>query len=89
MQVDTIEQRSGYLGLIVCRTPRGAGARQRWIAEMPASAGVHRGNQLDARWKGHVRVGPGDADHPCLKRLTQRIENRTLEFQHFGAEGTG
>ena len=53
---------------------------------MPATARVHRRDQLHPRRKGDVGVGPRDADHPRLQRLAQRIEHAALEFRKFVEE---
>lgn len=50
---------------------------------MSAAAWVHRRDQLDARGKAHMRVGPRDADGAGLQRLAQRIEHRALELRQF------
>ena len=80
MQVDAVEQRPRDLGLIVGGAARRPRAGQRRIAEMPAPARVHRGDELDPRREGHMRIGAGNADHPRLERLAQRIEHGALEF---------
>lgn len=53
---------------------------------MSASARVHRGDQLDAGWKRHVRIGARNADRTGLERLAQRIEHRALKFREFVEE---
>src|SRR5678816_4283618 len=53
---------------------------------MPASAWVHRRDQLDARGKGDVRVRPRNAYIAGFKRLAERIEHLPLEFRKFVEE---
>ena len=80
MQIDSVEQGAGDARLIVSGASRRPAAGQRGIAEVTASAGVHRGDQLDPCWKCDVRVRPGDADVSGFERLPQRIEHRPLEL---------
>ena len=47
---------------------------------MAATARVHRRDELHARRKGDVRVGPGNTDIACLEWLPKRIQNTALEF---------
>ena len=59
------------LRLIIGGAARRAAARQRRIAEMAATARVHRRDHLNPRRKGDVRIGPGNADRPGFERLAK------------------
>lgn len=83
VQVDAVEERPGELGLIIRRAARRAGAGERGVAEVPAAAWVHRGDQLHARGVGDMKRGARDADFAGFERLTQRIECLALELRQF------
>src|SRR5687768_11052047 len=57
MKVDPVEQRARYLRLIICGATRRARAGERRIAEMTATAGVHRRHELNARGKSDMGIG--------------------------------
>jgi hypothetical protein len=81
MEVDAIEKRPGDPRLIIGGALRGTAAGKRRIAEMPASAWVHRCHELNACGKCHMRIGSGDADIARLERLSERIEYGALKFR--------
>ncbi len=80
MQVDPVEQWSRHPGLIIGGAARRAAAGERGVAKMAAAARVHRGDQLDSRGEGDVRIGTRDADLAGFERLAQAVEHRSLEF---------
>lgn len=85
VEIDTVEQRTGNLALIIGGAARGAAARERGIAEMAAAARVHCRHQLHPRGKGDVGIGARDVDLSGFKRLSQGIQHGPLEFQHYVA----
>ena len=53
---------------------------------MAAAAGIHRGDELEARGIAHMRVGAGDRDASGLDRLAQRLQGRALELRQLVEE---
>src|SRR3546814_16780087 len=54
--------------------------------QMPATARVHGGDELEARRVGHMGVGARHHHAPGLDRLAQRLQGGTLEFRQLVEE---
>jgi len=88
MQVDAIEQWSGYARLVIgaaaCVRPAPAG--EPWLIGFAAAARVHRRDQHETRWIGDAVIGARDRHLAAFERLAQRIERLRLEFREFVKE---
>jgi hypothetical protein len=71
MQVDAIEQRSGYAGLILGSAPRvgAAPAGKARLVGFAATARIHRRHQHEAGRISDAVIGTGDRDFSAFKRL--------------------
>lgn len=56
------------------------------IVSAPATAGVHRRNELEACGIGDAVIGARDHHFAAFHRLAQRIEHLRLEFRKFVEE---
>ena len=83
MQVDPVQHRPGNLALVIGGAFRRPAAGKGRIAQMPAAAGVHGGDQLDPCRKADMSIRPRDIDAPGFQWLTQRIENGALKLRQF------
>lgn len=80
VQVDAVQQRAGELSPVALDLLRGAPAAAAGVPEKAARAGVHGGDQLEARRKTHGVAGPGDDDMPALQRLAQHLQDLAIEL---------
>src|ERR1700691_1949196 len=53
---------------------------------MPATAGVHRRDELKARRIADAVISPGDSHFASFERLAQTVEHLRLEFRQFVEE---
>src|SRR4051794_9659091 len=86
MKADAANHRPGDPRLKATGAARRAAAGERRIAEMAATARVHRRDELHPRGEGYVRVGARDADVAGLQRLAQRIKHGALKFRQLVEE---
>ena len=88
VQIDAVHQRSGNARLVV----RGAARVGPAVAGEPrlvgasAAAGIHGGDQHQARRIGHAVIGARDQHFAGLDRLAQRIEHVRLELRELVQE---
>src|SRR6516164_4824265 len=78
MKIDAVEQRTREPRLVLFCAARGPAAGR--FCEMPATARVHRRDQLEPRGVGDVPLGAGDAHSTGLQWLAKRLERRTIEL---------
>ena len=81
VEIDAVQQRTGYACLIIRGAARRAAAGQGGISEVAATAWVHRRDELHASRERDVSISAGDADIAGLERLTKRIEDGALELR--------
>lgn len=86
VQVDAVEQRAGELGAVALDLFRGATARVGDVTQVATGAGVHGGDQLEARREAHPVVGPGDDDLSVLQGLAQDFEDLSVELRQLVEE---
>ena len=75
VQVDAIEQRPRDAGEVTAHRRRRAAAAAGRIARIAAGAGIHGGDELEARRELAAPGGARDADRTGLERLAQRLED--------------
>ena len=80
MQVDAVEQRAGQLVAVALHLFRGAAAAAGGITQVAARAGVHGGNQLEARRKTQLFRGAGNDDFAAFQWLAQHLQHLAVEF---------
>ena len=85
VQIDAVEQRARQPRLVVRGAARvgPALAGEARLVGAAAAAGVHGGDQHEARRIGDAMVGARDRDFAGLERLAQRIEHLRLELRQF------
>src|SRR5579883_875176 len=80
MEVDAVEERPRDAGLVIEGAFGRPPAGKRGIVEMAAAAGIHRGDELEARGIGDMMVGAGHGGPPRLDRLAQRFQGLARKF---------
>jgi hypothetical protein len=78
--IDAIEEGTRDAALVIGATGVAALAGVAGRAGETAFAGVHRGDELEARWEGDARIGAGDHRFTALERLAQAIEHTGREL---------
>ena len=81
VDVDAIEQGSGNLGHVALDHRRRAHALPRFVVEVSARAGIHRGRQHEARRKAERHGGAGDGDLAVFQRLAKHLQHIAGEFR--------
>ena len=71
LHVDPVKQRARDAGLVFFGAVLPPAAGEAGLTGMTAAAGVHRGDQLDARRIGNAVIGPGDGNLSGLERLAK------------------
>ena len=79
-QVDAVEEGARDARAIPLHRVGQTGAFGAGIAVVSARAGVHRGDEHEARRVGGRAAGPGDGDRALLERLAQRVEDARVEL---------
>ena len=80
MHVDAVEERARDLRLIFLGAFGGAAAGEARIVDMAAAAGVHGGDELEARGIGHMGMNARHHGAPALQRLTQGFQGGAREL---------
>ena len=72
-EVDAVEQGVGDAGAVATDLSRRAGAGAPRVGEIAAGAGIHRGEEGEARRVGQRDLGTGDGDGVVFQALAQRV----------------
>ena len=80
MQVDAVHQRATQAPLVTRHLIGGTAAGSVGRTEVAARAGVHRGDQLEARRELAAPRRARNGDGACLQGLAQRLQRGTGEF---------
>ena len=80
MQVDPVEQRPRYLVAIGGDSITAATAVGLAVTQVPAGAGIHRRDELEAGGEIGMLPGTGDRDRPGLHRLSQYLQDVAIEL---------
>ena len=86
VEIDAVEQRSAELALVARHLVGRAAAGTCAGAEKAAGAGIHRGDQLEARGKLGPPRGARDGDGSGLERLAQCLQRGAWKFGQFVEE---
>src|SRR5690606_7802905 len=80
IKVDAVQQGAGEALPIRFDARLRADARLARVSRPAARTRIHGGHQLKLGGKGGAHARPSDADATCLQWLSQRLQNRTVEF---------
>ena len=86
LHVDAVEQRAGDSALVALDQIRGTVADAAAVAVVSARTRVHRGDQLEVRWKVGLPRGARDGDVAGFHRLAQHVEHAPVELRKFVEE---
>src|SRR5271163_65324 len=77
---DSIHYRAADTIAVILRAPWRARAFASSLTQIPAAAGVHRGDELKAGGIGNVGGSAGDRRAPGFHRLAQRLQGLARKF---------
>ena len=81
LNVDAVEQRAGYFGAVALDLQRRADAFLLRVGEKAAGAGIHRGDQHEARRIIDRAHGARDGDAAVFERLAHDLEDVAAELR--------
>lgn len=83
LQINPIQHRPRYPGLIIRRAARATAACRAFTIPATTATGIHRGHQLEPCRVSYVGIGPRDGNRAGFQRLTQTVEYLRMEFGQF------
>jgi len=86
VDVDPVEEGPGDARPVALHGWRGTGALVPGVAQVPAGAGIHGGDEHEAGRIGQADGGPGDGDAVVLERLAQGLDDVVAELGKFVEE---
>jgi len=86
VEVDTVEQRPGEPAGVAVQVVQAAAAGEPAVPQMPAGAGVGRGDQGEAGREADRGHGPRDRDLALLERLAERLAGGPGELRQLVQE---
>jgi hypothetical protein len=83
VQVDTVQERAGQARAVAFDDVGLADAVVARVPEIPARAGVHRGDEHETGGEAQRCRGAADGDARLLQRLTQGLDDAPVELGQF------